>query len=136
MKVNLAVTGTEYTVSGLEANTEYSFFVQAYKGGKWLTGGDESYASAKTDGLNYPVLTAEGGDKSVKLTWTAVDGAVKYGVYEKVGTKYVKVNLNVTGTEYTVSGLKADTKYSFFVQAYTTKWLPANDASYASAKTN
>ena len=137
-KINLAVTDTTYTVTGLEDATEYTFFVQAYKD-KWLAGADESYAAATTDsGLAYPILTAKGGDKSVVLTWTAVSGATKYGVYsyDKTGNKYTKINLAVTDTAYTVTGLEDGTEYSFFVQAYKDKWLAGGDESYATAATN
>ena len=98
--------------------------------------GSESYAAAVTDsGLAYPVVKATGGDKSVTLTWSKVAGATKYGVYKYANNKYTKLDVNVTGTSYTVTGLAANTSYNFFVQAYTTKWLPGGDESYASAKT-
>ena len=130
------MTGTSYTVTGLADNTEYTFFVQAYTT-KWLAGADESYATATTNsGLTYPVVKAEGGDKQITLTWTEVPGAVKYGVYKFANNKYTKVDLAVTGTSYTVTGLADNTEYTFFVQAYTTKWLAGSNESYAAAKTN
>ena len=136
-KIDLEVTGTSYTVTGLEDGTEYTFFVQAYKNGKWMPGADASYAKARTDDARtYPIVTAEGGDRQVTLTWTAVDGAEKYGVYRYTGKKYVKTDLEVTGTSYTVTGLEDGTEYTFFVQAYKDgKWMPGADASYAKAKT-
>ena len=135
-KISTEVTGTTYTVTGLADNTEYTFFVQAYAE-KWLAGGDESYAAAKTNGaLTYPVVKAEGGDKQITLTWSAVDGATKYGVYKFANNKYTKINLNVTDTAYTVTGLADNTEYTFFVQAYAEKWLAGSDESYAAAKTN
>ena len=134
-KLDLTVTGTTYTVTGLEDDTEYTFFVQAYNN-KWLAGSDESYATAKTNaGITYPVVTAKGGDKQITLSWTKVSGATKYGVYKFANNKYTKVDLVVTGTSYTVTGLEEDTEYTFFVQAYTTKWLAGSDESYAAAKT-
>ena len=105
-KLDLNVTDTSYTVTGLDANTEYTFYVQAYTT-KWLAGGEESYATASTDSaVTYPVVTAEGGDKQITLTWTEVDGAVKYGVYKYADGKYTKLDLNVTDTSYTVTGLR------------------------------
>ena len=137
-KVNLEVTGTSYTVTGLAEDTEYTFFVQAYKNSKWYAGTNDSYATAKTNaGITYPILTATGGSKSVTLSWTAVKGATKYGVYryDAATNKYTKIDLGVTGTSYTVTGLAAKTQYTFFVQAYTTKWLAGADESYATAET-
>ena len=134
-KIDLDVTDTTYTVTGLKDVTEYDFFVQAYTT-KWLAGGFASYIHITTkEGLAYPVLSAEGGDKSVTLTWTAVSGATKYGVYRVVNGKYTKLDLNVTDTSYTVTGLAADTEYTFFVQPYTTKWLAVGDESCVTVKT-
>ena len=128
-KLSTEVTGT--------TDTQYTFFVQAYKDGKWQTGADKSYATATTNpGLTYPVVTAKGGDKSVTLTWTKVSGATKYGVYRFSGSTYTKIDLAVTGTSYTVTGLDDDTEYTFFVQAYKEKWLAGGSESYAIAKTN
>ena len=132
-KINLNVTDTTYTVTGLAENTEYSFFVQAYKN-KWLAGSDESYATAKT-AVMYPIVKAEGGDKSVTLTWQEIPGAVKYGVYKVTNGKYTKLSTNGAETEYTVTGLANDTEYTFFVQAYTTKWLPGGEGSTVTVKT-
>ena len=134
-KINLNVTGTTYTVTGLADNTEYTFFVQAYTT-KWFAGGDKSYAKAKTNGgLTYPVVTATPGNKQITLTWSEVSGATKYGVYRYANGKYTKININVTETTYTVTGLAANTEYSFFVQAYTTKWLAGGDGSTVTAET-
>ena len=134
-RMDLNVTGTSYTVTGLEEDTEYTFFVQAYKG-KWLSGGEGSTVTARTsEGISYPIVSAIGGDKSVTLTWTPVNKAVRYGVYRYENGEYIKLDLNVTDTVYTVTGLEDDTEYTFFVQAYTTKWLPGSQESYASAMT-
>ena len=75
-------------------------------------------------------MTCEYGDKKdITFKWTAVPGAVKYGVYRVENGKYIKLDLNVTETSYTLTGLDAGTEYTFFVQAYTTKWLAAGDGS-------
>ena len=136
-RIDIEVPGTIYVVTGLEDDTEYTFFVQAYVNGKWSSAHEESYATAKTDeGLPYPIVTAKGGNKSVTLTWTKVSGATKYGVYRFTNSKYTKIDLEVTGTTYTVTGLEEDTEYTFFVQAYKDKWLAGGSESYVIAKTN
>ena len=134
-RLDLNVTDTTYTVTGLAANTEYSFFVQAYTT-KWLPGGDESLITVKTKAL-YPVVTATPSYNSVTLGWEEVPGAVLYGVYRYNSStgKYTRLDLNVTDTTYTVTGLAANTEYSFFVQAYTTKWLPGGDESTVTVTT-
>ena len=137
-RIDLDVTGTSYIVTGLSEDTEYTFFVQAYKNNKWCAGTDASYATARTnEGITYTTVTAKGGDKQISLTWTKVNGAVKYGVYRYAGGKYTKVNTEVTGTGYTVTGLAEDTEYTFFVQVYkNNKWYSGSGASYATARTN
>ena len=133
VKLDLNVTNTEYTVTGLEAGKEYTFFVQAYST-KWLPGGDESTIKVTTQSAAanedpYPILKAAPTANSVTLTWDPVKDATKYGVYKVVNGKYTKLDLNVTGTEFTITGLNPGTQYTFFVQAYTTKWLPSGDES-------
>lgn len=51
---------------------------------------------------------------SIKLVWTKTVGAEKYEVYNAATKKTVKT---VTGTSYTVKGLKAGTRYKFAVRA-------------------
>lgn len=57
---------------------------------------------------------------SVKLTWKAVKGATGYVVYryDAKAKKYIKVKATAK-TTLTVSKLKAGTKYTFAVRAYT-----------------
>ena len=141
-KIDTQITKTSYTVTGLDDDTEYTFFVQAYKGGSWLTGGSRSYAAAKTNKGTavttvYPELTAAGGDKSVKLNWTAVPGASKYGIYRSLNGTLTAISTSVGGTSYTVTGLDDDTQYTFCVKAYVNGgWQEAGSKSYATAKTN
>jgi fibronectin type 3 domain-containing protein len=57
---------------------------------------------------------------SIKITWNAVSGAVNYNVYEYVsylGGYWDKVGYNVTGTEWTHTGLQPDTAHSYYVKA-------------------
>ena len=108
------VTGTTYTVEGLDAYTEYCFDVTAERnGGEQETA--KVTACAKTLDLTIaaPVVTAEAtGTTTIALTWNAVENALSYNVYQ--GETLLG---NVTETAYTVEGLASYTDYSFTVSA-------------------
>jgi len=56
---------------------------------------------------------------SVVLSWSAVSGAYKYRVYVyNAAKKAYKVYTNTTKTSVKITGLKAETKHKFRVQAY------------------
>lgn len=76
-------------------------------------------------------------DKSVKLSWTAVDGAEKYAVcvLDSNGVMTV-IDDSVTGTEYTVTGLSPYTAYNFTVRSYKNGKLSVVDKeAYLSVRT-
>lgn len=114
------VDTTAYTVSGLEAETEYSFKVQAFN--KY---GDESEFSntvnvktlAKDGGATTPaspvVVTKVTNDSTVVLTWVKVEGAESYNVYQDS----VMLKEALLDTTYTITDLKVDTTYTFEVTA-------------------
>ena len=65
--------------------------------------------------LAAPVVTATAtSDTTIVLTWNKVEGAATYNVYQ--GTDTVAL-ATVEDTTYTVSGLKAETEYTFAVTA-------------------
>ena len=108
------VTGTTYTVEGLDTYTEYCFGVTAERnGGEQETA--KVTACAKTLDLTIaaPVVTAEATSIStIALTWNAVENALSYNVYQ--GETLLG---NVTSTTFTVEGLASYTDYSFTVSA-------------------
>lgn len=63
-------------------------------------------------------------DSGVKLTWLPVDGATKYAIASYNGDgKYTNYSTDITGTEYTITGLSNGTEYRFLVQAWVNnKW--------------
>ncbi len=63
-------------------------------------------------------ITVNGKGTSATLTWTKCKGATGYRVYIKQNGSWKQIKL-VSGTEYTVKGLKPMTDYSFAVKAYT-----------------
>ena len=122
-----------YTVEGLEAETEYSFVVKSSNNiGESVA---SNVATAKTLEAPKvpaaPVVEAEAtSDTTIVLTWATVEGALSYNVYQ--GEDSIA---NVTDTTYTVTGLTADTEYTFTVTAINE--VGESEASNeAKAKTN
>jgi cellulose 1,4-beta-cellobiosidase len=117
-------TSTSYTVTGLTANTTYSFSVRA-KDIAGNTSAASSPVSAKTQtgsttdtqapsvptGLTAGTTTTT----SVPLSWSASTDNVAVTGYDVLqGTTVVGTT---TSTSYTVTGLTANTTYSFSVRA-------------------
>lgn len=114
------VDTTEYTVSDLEAETEYSFKVQAFN-----KRGDVSKFSkvvnvktlAKDGGATTPaspVVEAQvANDSTVVLSWDKVVGADSYNVYQDT----VVLKEALLDTTYTVTNLTVDSTYTFEVTA-------------------
>jgi hypothetical protein len=68
---------------------------------------------------------------SIKITWSPVSGAVSYDVYEYVtslGGYWEYVAMNVTGTEYTHTGLSPATSHSYMVCAVGIGGYEGNDS--------
>ncbi|NRQ31028.1 chitinase [Nonomuraea sp. NN258] len=118
-----SVTGTTATVSGLTANTEYTFTVKAKDRKGTLSPAsnaltvttrnpaDDTQAPSTPGGLTSTGKTSA----SVTLSWSAAtdnSGVANYDVY--VGST---VATTVTGTTATVTGLSPSTEYSFTVKA-------------------
>ena len=118
----ITVAGTTYTVTGLTANTAYTFTVKARD-----AAGNISTASnnANVTTLDNPDatppsaptnLTASGTTiTTTNLSWTASTDNIAVTGYDV----YNGANLvtTVAGTTYTVTGLTANTAYSFTVNA-------------------
>jgi len=111
-------TDLAMNVTGLTNGSSYGFAVKAYVNGAWtgVASSDIVYVSPK--GADKPVITsAEAGDRSVKLTWSGVDSAERYGVYYYIGGKWSfagytnELSMNVTG-------LTNGSSYGFAVKAY------------------
>ncbi|HEY2491962.1 MAG TPA: glycosyl hydrolase family 18 protein [Paenibacillus sp.] len=116
------VAGTSTTISGLSANTAYTFTVKARD-----AAGNNSEASVPLQVTTEAVVvdttpptvpgnlqTTGTSSSSVSLSWNASTdnvGVVGYTV------TYGTTNVNVTGTSTTISGLSANTAYTFTVKA-------------------
>jgi chitinase len=117
-------TSTSITVSGLTANTAYSFTVKAKDAAGNISAASTalsvttSAVAGDTTAPTSPTNLASPSKTSttVNLTWTASTdnvGVTSYDVY-RGGTNLAG---NATGTSFTVSGLTASTAYSFTVKA-------------------
>ena len=106
------VTGTAIIVSGLAANTNYSYSVRAKN-----SGGAGAYGAAQTvRTLVAPpaapvTVTATATSDTVTVTWSGVSGAVSYDV------KFDGKIYNVAGTSKTFTGLEQKTDYGYAVRA-------------------
>ena len=115
------VTATNYQVTGLSANTNYTFSVRAKD-----AAGNESASSNQvnvttlapdTQAPTAPTNLAASNTTatSTSLSWTASTdnvGVASYDVYQ--GASVIG---NVAGTSFGVTGLSAETTYSFTVRA-------------------
>lgn len=84
------------------------------------TSGGSSSGSGDSGTLSAPTglyATAE-SSSSIRLTWNSVSGATKYYVYKSQYASFATSDsYSTTSTFMTVTGLKANTKYYFRVQA-------------------
>ena len=110
------ITNTTYTITGLEAETNYCFTMTAVN----ETGESASSESACATTLEAPkapeapVVTAiANGDNAVILTWNAVENATSYNIYQ--GTNVIA--LGIAEMTYTVENLTPNTTYCFIVTA-------------------
>jgi chitodextrinase len=113
----VTVSATSTTVTGLAANTTYSFTVSASNSAgssaqsapvTATTGGGGTQVPSTPSGLTVTGTTCA----SVSLSWSASAAATSYRVYR--GTTLAAT---VSGTSATVTGLSASTAYAFRVSA-------------------
>jgi|GEM_PF-669940 len=132
-KINSSlVTTTTYSVTGLTASTAYQFFVQAKDaaGNTSANNNTINVTTPDTQAPTTPVNLASSNltQTSFTLTWTASTdnvGVAGYDIYQDD----VKINSTiVTTTSHAVTGLTANTTYTFFVQAKDAAGNSANSA--------
>ncbi len=106
---------TSYVLNGLKTGTNYKVAVIVKQNGKWVS--DYSNAITVTpNGTKVPKISFEQGNNSVKLKWTAVEGAEKYAVAGYVKGKWTEL-AEGTKNYYVLDNLKAGTEYKVAVIA-------------------
>ncbi len=112
------VTGTSYTNISTTIGTTYYYKVQAVKvvNGKDFVSEDSAVRSTRCNPAA-PSLSISRVNGKAKLSWKAVDGAVKYWVYRSTDNVNFSVYMTVTGTSYTNSGAASGTHYYYKVKA-------------------
>ena len=111
-------TDLTMNVTGLKNGSSYGFAVKAYVNGAWTGVASSDIVYVSPEGADKPVITsAEAGDRSVKLTWSGVDSAERYGVYYYIGGKWSFAG-HTTELTYEVRGLANGSRYGFAVKAY------------------
>ena len=111
-------SSTSYTVSGLQPCTTYTYRLRGHGDGATYaqTWGPWVSASATTEGCIRPppapagFSASAGGSSTINLRWNSRSGINKYEVEGQ--------SSSISSTSYTVSGLQANTKYTFKVRAY------------------
>jgi uncharacterized protein (DUF1800 family)/fibronectin type 3 domain-containing protein len=108
----MGLTGLEYRDTKVTNNTRYFYKVAAVNTAGQSPMSAEAAATPEAS-LTAPTgLTATGGDRTVRLTWNAVNGAAKYNVYR--GTAVIAT---VTSPAHTDTNLTNGTKYFYKVSA-------------------
>ena len=112
--------GTDTTVT---AGKTYYYFVAAYNSKTGVLFAYSEYAIATAPAATAPSITsATANGNSVRLTWSAVDGATIYRVYRADSATGTKTLVKTVGTLYgTDTTVTAGKTYYYFVAAYSSK---------------
>lgn len=134
-KINNSST-VSYNVSGLAADTTYTFRMRAYK---TLSSGtaysDYVRLAAKTQLTNTDKFVGTAiSPTAVKLDWNRNDKVTGYIIEQYKGGKWtqIAVTKNNTTLKFIVKGLNPDTKYSFRIRAYKTNGTKTTYGGYVS----
>lgn len=118
-KIASVATGTTYSDTGLNQNTEYCYTVTSVNSAGESTKMNEACArtlSAVTVPGAFTLTATAQSSSSIQLNWTASSGATNYDVYRAVQ----KVASGLTTTSYTDTGLSASTQYCYSIVAVNT----------------
>ena len=121
-------TNLTYLNKSVESGTTYTYTVRCVTadGSKYTSGYDKT--GVKVTYLSAPEISSvKLSGSGVKVTWGAVTGAVRYGVFRKTGSGGWKKLGSTTKLTYLDEGLANGTKYT-----YTIRCLTADGGSYAS----
>ena len=119
------LTGTSYTISKLEAGTDYAFSVRAYgkADGETIWGSHSIVKTATVPATVKISSVSSGSAGKATVKWSATT-ATGYEIYMATGKdgqyKKIKTVTKNTTTSYTKSSLKTGTSYGFIVRSYKT----------------
>lgn len=107
------VKTTSFTDKSLTKGSTYYYKVKAATSSN--SGSLSDVVSLKI--MKTPAITLKSSDGAVKLTWKAIDGAVKYQVYRSTDNKSFKLLSTVKGTSLVNSKVTGGTKYYYKLRA-------------------
>ncbi|MBQ6888040.1 MAG: fibronectin type III domain-containing protein [Lachnospiraceae bacterium] len=118
-----SVTGTSKVITGLSANTTYTFMIRAKNAD--AVSAYSSSQTVKTTPKAPSTSTVTANENSVTISWSAVSGATGYDVI--LGGK----TYSVTGTSKVITGLSANTSYTYQIRTKNANGV----STYCTAKT-
>ena len=129
-ETTVTTTASEYTMTSLSVNTEYSVEVRAD-----VTGGNSAYSTAVTATtlLSTPSsVTLSPTSTTIVVDWADVSGATGYTVrHQESGDSTTETTATTTASEYTITSLSVNTEYSVEVRADVT----GGNSAYSTAVT-
>lgn len=116
-----STTTLEYKDTGLKSGVTYRYRIRTYFADEENTGEYSEQISTTTNPAK-PSMKLRAGNGRVKLTWTAVNGATGYRIYQFNGSQAVLIaDLKEKSTvSYLRTGLKNGTRYYYTMTAYRT----------------
>ena len=118
-KIANVATGTTYSDTGLNQNTEYCYTVTSVNSAGESTKMNEACArtlSAVTVPGAFTLTATAQNSSSIQLNWTASSGATSYDVYRATQ----KLASGLTNLSYTDTGLSASSQYCYSIVAVNT----------------
>lgn len=126
-QVYVSKDGADYVKAGDSKVNSYTYSVKedgSYKFKVVPVGGDTLGTAIETNAVSLKTplakttLSAKGTDKSIELSWTAVEGATEYDIYKAFGSDG-KAEIVKTTSElsYTDSDVKAEEPYYYYIVA-------------------
>ncbi len=129
-------TSVGFTDSSVDLGTQYCYTVLAVN--EFGTEGPLSNEVCERIAVPPPSdLTATGGDQSVFLNWSVVEGAVSYNVYlSGSGMRDLEFLVNTTDTFYNHEGLEFETTYCYAVKSMDIEEIESVVSTDACSSTN
>lgn len=112
---------TEYTDNTVTKGVEYYYTVSAAN-----EYGETEYDATGLSGMNFGTIASINAavvDNSVKISWSALNGATSYEVYRTINnSQNWQLLANVVSTQYTDTSISSGVKYNYKVKAINGKY--------------